>query len=100
MSFIYVLNLKPHYKIAANWDENSNHTIESHFLYLKSLNERGIVRFVGRTDYAPDHPDLFGICVLNVDDFNKASEIMEQDHAVKLGIMEAKMHPFKTIFSN
>ncbi|MBK7957117.1 MAG: hypothetical protein IPK03_02810 [Bacteroidetes bacterium] len=100
MLFIYLLKLSPHFQEESNWDEASNLIIESHFSYLKSLHKEGKATFVGRTDYPLDHADLFGICVLEVEGELEAKEIMQNDPAVKNGIMHAKIHPFKTIFSN
>ena len=100
MSFIYILRLTPHYKAESNWDEVSNRTIESHFLYLKSLHEKGLATFVGRTDYETDHADLFGLCVLNTEQYKEAEAIMHNDPAIKFGIMEGDIPPFNTIFSN
>ncbi|MBP7478571.1 MAG: hypothetical protein KA797_08615 [Chitinophagales bacterium] len=100
MSFIYQLKLSPRFQEASNWDEASNLIMESHFAYLKSLHEEGKATFVGRTDYPLDHADLFGLCVLKVEGVSEAEEIMQNDPAVKNGIMHAKIHPFKTIFSH
>ena len=66
--------------------------VDEHFAYLETLTERGVMILVGRTQNNDE--DTFGIVIFQVDSEASAQQIMNDDPAVKKGIMRAKLYPF------
>ena len=67
--------------------------IDEHFTYLQTLTAQGVVLFVGRTLTAT--PGTFGIVVYRAASDKAAQEIMNQDPAVRQGVMHAPLFPFR-----
>lgn len=61
-----------------------------HFAYLQDGVSKGIVKLAGRTLEG----EIFGICVFEAESAQAAEEFMENDPAVKEGVMRATLHPF------
>lgn len=97
-NFIYVLTLLPEYQIEAAWTPEIQHIARRHYRYLKDLHEAGLASFVGRTDYAVDNPENFGLVIFYAKDSAEAVSLMQNDPAVQHPIMTAEVHPFKTVF--
>jgi uncharacterized protein YciI len=68
--------------------------IDGHFQYLKDLTDRGIVSLAGRTLNADS--TSHGIVVFRAESEADARRIMENDPAVKIGVMLAELFPFRT----
>jgi uncharacterized protein YciI len=66
-----------------------------HFAYLKDLHEKGAVIFVGRT--LTTDAKTMGLAVFRADSEDAAREIMNNDPAVKKGLMTATLYPFKVV---
>ncbi len=73
------------------WTAEQNAVIGVHFNYLKKLTEEGTVIMAGRS---PDPETGFGIVVLEASSSEVAQEIMNNDPAVKNGLMSAEFHDF------
>jgi len=73
--------------------EREQEVVEKHFAYLQDLTERGVLLLAGRT--LARGADAFGICVLRADGEETARAIMENDPAVKHGVMTARLFPFR-----
>ena len=71
-------------------------TVADHFAYLEKLHGEGVVRFAGRT--TTDDERTFGIVVLDADG-DTARRVMNQDPAVRRGLMRATLYPFRTALS-
>lgn len=67
--------------------------ISAHFEYLSNLLEAGILILAGRTLNTDE--TSFGIVILGADSENTAREIMENDPAVKNGVMTAALFPYR-----
>lgn len=67
--------------------------ISEHFEYLVLGAERGDVLFFGRTQTRDER--TFGLAVLSITDENAARKFMDNDPAVKKGVMSAELFPFK-----
>jgi len=67
--------------------------IEQHFNYVKSLTDRGIVLLFGRTQNRD--AGAFGIVIFRAGSDEEAQSIMNSDPAVKQGIMQAALYPYK-----
>jgi uncharacterized protein YciI len=66
--------------------------ISQHFNYLKDLTERGVMVLAGRTLNADE--TTFGIAIFNAASEETARTIMNNDPAVKNGIMYAELYPY------
>ncbi len=67
-----------------------------HLDYLKKLASQGVVIHAGRT-LNPDETASFGIVVFGADSERAAREIMNNDPAVKKGIMRAALFPYRVL---
>lgn len=92
--FIYVLNLIEQYRKEANWTDEARQIVSSHFNYLKDLTDRGMLILAGRTAYEVDNDENFGIVVFEAESEEAARQIMDNDPAVKNGVMRATLHPY------
>lgn len=91
--FLYQLRLIPALWEETNWTEKENAIVQLHFDALKELQQQGTLILAGRT--LKDDPTDFGIVILEVDSEEEAYELMESDPAVKEGIMEASLFPYR-----
>jgi uncharacterized protein YciI len=99
MQFIYILQLTPTYTDEANWTDETSNIVGQHFNYLKGLYEKGVVKFVGKTEYGVEHPDNRGIAVFEAENAEEANRLMQNDPCVINGVMTAAVHPFRVVFS-
>ena len=90
--FIYVLKLMPRLLDEDNWTNVEEVIVGRHFRALQSLQQDGRLILAGRT--LNDDPDSFGIVILQVESEDEARMLMENDPAVKEGIMTAKLYPY------
>jgi uncharacterized protein YciI len=67
--------------------------LTQHFSYLKGLTDQGTVLLAGRTQNRDE--STFGIVILQTDTEHSAKGIMQDDPAVKHGIMRAELYSFK-----
>lgn len=67
--------------------------LEKHFQHMKELTEQGIVHLAGRT--TEKDVKAFGLVVFRASSDEEALRIMEDDPGIKLGVMWAKVSPFK-----
>ncbi len=91
--YIYVLKLIPELLEKNNWTEKENEIVEKHFKVLKKLKKDGRLILAGRTLNMDEN--CFGIVILSVDKEDEAKLLMENDPAVKEGIMTAQLYPYK-----
>ena len=73
------------------WTEEDLRVAESHFAYLKSATDQGVVILAGRS------PDGIGpaIVILDIANEGEARQFMENDPFVKNGLFKATLHPFR-----
>jgi uncharacterized protein YciI len=64
-----------------------------HFAYLKGLTKEGVMILMGRTQNNDE--STFGIAIFEAEDEAGARAIMENDPAVKNGVMTANLYPYK-----
>ena len=67
--------------------------VDRHFSYLKDLTEKGVMILMGRTQNNDE--STFGIAIFEAEDEAMARTIMENDPAVKNGVMTATLYPYK-----
>ncbi|MEH7343194.1 YciI family protein [Bacillus sp. JJ1532] len=91
LQFLYQLKLIPSLLDEDNWTDKENNIVQEHFEVLQSLEKEGKLILAGRTL----DTDPLGLVILEVDTEEEAIELMENDPAVKKGIMEAKLSPYR-----
>jgi uncharacterized protein YciI len=91
-TFIYVLRLTPKFHDENAWTKEDHATAQRHFERLKAAAEHGPVILAGRTEEPADK--TFGIVIFEAPDAAAARVFMENDPAVKAGIMTAELHPY------
>ncbi|WP_391120985.1 YciI family protein [Psychrobacillus sp. L3] len=91
LQFLYQLKLTPSHLDQSNWTDKENSIVENHFEVLQNLQEEGKLLLAGRTL----NMDPMGIVILEVDTEEEAIELMNNDPAVKEGIMEGQLFPYR-----
>lgn len=97
--YLYHLRLTEKYQDSTAWTEKDSQIISDHANFLDKLGKRGVLLLAGRTDFAPDHPNLFGIALIRADSQEAADKIMAGDPAVQNGIQKAQVLPFRMAMS-
>jgi D-alanyl-D-alanine carboxypeptidase len=90
--FVIVLRLNPKYQDEKTWTEADNQAVQRHFAKLQQLQKDGKLVLAGRTLVK----ESMGVVILEVETEAEARRIMEEDDAVKAGIMSAEVLPFQT----
>jgi uncharacterized protein YciI len=91
--FLYRLEPTRPGMLADRPTEREARVVGEHFAYLKELTERGVVLMAGRTLTADE--STFGIVVLVAATEADAESVMNDDPAVKHGVMRARLFPFR-----
>jgi uncharacterized protein YciI len=73
--------------------ERESAIAEQHFDYLQRLTEAGTVLMAGRTLNADER--TFGIVVFAAASPEQAAEVVENDPAMRQGIMRAELFPYR-----
>jgi uncharacterized protein YciI len=68
-------------------------TVTAHFAYLEDLTEKGMMILMGRTQNNDD--STFGVAIFEAGDESAARTIMENDPAIRGGMMRATLYPYK-----
>jgi uncharacterized protein len=69
--------------------------VTEHFAYLQDLTARGRIILVGRTLTTDEN--TMGLSVFRAHSEDEARKIMNEDPAVKKGIMTGTLYPFKVV---
>ena len=91
--WIYVLKVTRLEMLTEGPTPEEEEVVSRHFAYLSDLTEKNVVILVGRTQTADE--STFGIAVFEAEDEVAARTIMENDPAVKNGVMVATLYPYK-----
>lgn len=91
--FLYVLRPVRPGMVVEGPDDREAEILERHFDYLQRQSAAGVVVLAGRT--RDPEPSTFGIVVLQAAGREAARIFMREDPAVREGIMEAELHPFR-----
>jgi uncharacterized protein YciI len=67
--------------------------LADHFAYLQAQATRGVVRLAGRT--VTTGPETFGLVLFEAGDEAAARSVMQNDPAVRDGIMTGEVWPFR-----
>ena len=90
--FVIVLRLQPKYQDDKNWTEADTSAVGRHFARLQQLQKDGKLILAGRTLIK----ESMGVVILEVESEAEARKVMDDDDAVKAGIMSAEVLPFQT----
>jgi uncharacterized protein YciI len=90
--YLYLLKLT-RLEMLARSTPYEDETVSKHFAYLKDLTDQGVMILVGRT--TNDDETTFGIAIFEVENEAAAVEIMQNDPAVKGGVMTATLFPYR-----
>ena len=77
-------------------NEEESSILEEHVAYLQELTDRGVLHLAGRTQNQDD--STFGIIIFSAESEDSARSIMNDDPAVKHGIMKAELFPYEIAF--
>ena len=88
----YVLRLASRFHDENAWTKEDHAVAQRHFERLKAAAEHGPVILAGRTEEPADK--TFGIVIFEAPDEKAARVFMENDPAVKSGLMTAELHPY------
>ncbi len=91
--FIYRIQPTRPAMLTAGLTEHEKRVIAEHFEYLQALVAKDIVLMAGRTLTADDR--TFGIVVFVSASDTEAAQLMQNDPAVKQGVMKAELFPYK-----
>jgi uncharacterized protein YciI len=89
MEFIYIIKPKKENFNETGTEEEFN-IMGEHFLYLKQLIKDNILILAG-----PELNAKFGIAVIEAENEEEAKKIMYSDPAVKKGVMNVELYPFR-----
>ena len=67
--------------------------LSDHFAYLESLTKEGVILVFGRTQN--NDASTFGLVIFRAESEEAALAIMNDDPAVRKGIMHASLFPYK-----
>ena len=93
--FLYKLQLVRKDLLRAGPTESEQAIVTEHFAYLQNLNAQGVILFVGRTLNIDEN--AMGLAVFRAESEDAARRIMNDDPAVKKGVMTATLYPFKVV---
>lgn len=89
MEFVYII--RPHKE---NFVETAtpleNEIMGSHFNYLKELLAEGKLILAG-----PETTGKFGLCVFEAANETEAKNILDNDPAVKAGVVSGELYPYR-----
>ena len=91
--YIYFLKLIPSLLEESNWTDKEHDIVSEHFQALQNLKAEGKLILAGRTMNMDE--TTVGIAVFEADSVEEAKEIMENDPAIKKGIMTGTLFPYR-----
>ncbi|ARI75983.1 YciI family protein [Halobacillus mangrovi] len=93
MEYLYRLTLIKRLLKEENWTKADEKIVTDHFHHLKSWTEEGKVVMAGRT--TNEDASQFGIVIFYATNAQEAEHMMNEDPAIKKGIMKGELFPFK-----
>lgn len=92
--YITILRVAPSLQQDSKWTDKEKATVSRHFERIKEAAAKGQVILAGRTTEPLDK--TFGIVIFEADSDAAAKAFVDEDPAVKAGIMTATVHPYTT----
>ncbi|MEO7496324.1 MAG: YciI family protein [Massilia sp.] len=94
--YIIMLRVTPQFQEQSKWTAKENAAVSKHFERLKQATAEGKVIHAGRTTESLDK--IFGLVIFEAENEAAAKAFMEDDPAVKAGVMSATLHPYTVVF--
>jgi len=91
--WIYVLKPARLEMLTEGSTPEEDEIVSRHFAYLSDLTGKGVMILMGRTQNNDE--STFGIAIFEAENEEAARAIMENDPAVKNGVMTATLYPYK-----
>ncbi len=91
--WLYVIRAVRPEMVSEGPDAREEETLARHAEYLGDLTARGTVLLFGRTQNRD--PSGFGLVVFRTGSRVEAERVMENDPAVKEGLMRAELYPYR-----
>lgn len=91
--YVYVLKLIERLWSVDAWTAADNAVVDDHFAYLKTRLAEGRLILAGKT--TGNDETTFGLVIFEAVDDREAKHFMENDPAVRNGIMRATLSPFR-----
>ncbi len=89
-----ILTLTEKYKDEKNWSKTDETIVGEHFQRLVKLKNEGVIILAGRTQLETSDPGMMGLVIFYAKDEKEASQLMQDDPAVKNKIMLVKVVPY------
>lgn len=93
--FLYKLQLVRKDLLRAGPTDAEQAIVAEHFAYLQNLDAQGVIILVGRTLNTDEN--AMGLAVFRAESEDAARRIMNDDPAVRKGLMTATLYPFKVV---
>jgi len=91
--FLYRIKPTRQAMLADGPTEREASIVDRHFRYLQRLLDAGVVLMAGRTLSTDER--AFGIVVFTAPSEAAAADVVQDDPAVKLGVMTAELFPYR-----
>lgn len=91
--FLYVLRPTRLEMLTEGATHEEARIVSEHFNYLKELLDEDVVVLMGRTQ--EDNEETLGLVILRAETETEARKVMENDPAVKHGVMHARLYPYR-----
>lgn len=98
MEWIYRLKLIDNLTDVNNWKENDELIVRRHFNHLLHLKEKDVLLLAGKTK--GNDKDTIGIVIFKAPSYKEALKIMNNDPAIKEGIMTGFLQEYSTAVFN
>ena len=97
-TFVYTLILEDRLFIEENWTQKDEAIIGRHFKHLVDLEKEGVLVMAGKTSNL--NPDTKGFVFFQAESEEKATSIMNNDPAIKEGIMTGTLQEYDIALFN
>ena len=95
--YLYVVRPTRPEMLSDGMTEVEQNAVAEHFAYLQGLAESGVVRLAGRT--LETGAQTFGLVVFTAASEIEAQKRVDQDPALRAGVMTAELFPFRIAVS-
>ena len=96
--YVYRLILKDHLRQENNWTEQEENIIKRHLSHFEEMTRNGTLLLAGKTAGLDD--TTYGLCFFKAPSLEVATIMMNQDPAIKEGIMDGYLHEYSIAFFN
>ena len=93
--FLYRLQLVREDLLRTGPTGSEQAVVAEHLAYLQGLHAQGLIILVGRTLNTDEN--AMGLAVFRAESEDSARQIMNDDPAVKKGVMTATLYPFRVV---